>query len=189
MSSWRTPTTRPTHSPKPMRTAPSLSHQALERHLIAVLEEVRVSPLASRRLLAAMADFEQRAEAARRCRSTACRCRSGRPAAGCSRCCCGGRRSAPRSSTSPRRREPRESTCGAMPGIAHLSRSSASPRARCRAPPLVAVGGDRRDRAGAAGSPAGRGGSGLRNGASASGLTTHGDTLVRKFLARNGPSG
>ena len=41
----------------------------------------------------------------------------------------------------------------------------------------------------ASGSPAGRGGIGLRNGASACGLTIHGDTLVRKFLARNGPSG
>ena len=41
----------------------------------------------------------------------------------------------------------------------------------------------------ARGRPSGRGGIALRNGASACGLTTHGLTLVRKFLARNGPSG
>ena len=37
--------------------------------------------------------------------------------------------------------------------------------------------------------PLRRGGIGDRNGASASGLTIHGLTLVRKFFARNGPSG
>ncbi len=29
----------------------------------------------------------------------------------------------------------------------------------------------------------------MRNGASASGVTTHGETVVRKLLPRNGPSG
>src|SRR5579862_167955 len=39
------------------------------------------------------------------------------------------------------------------------------------------------------GSPAGRRNAAARNGASASIVTTHGETVVAKFFARNGPSG
>ena len=40
-----------------------------------------------------------------------------------------------------------------------------------------------------AGSPAGRANAAVWNGASASAVTTHGETVVAKFLPRNGPSG
>ncbi len=40
-----------------------------------------------------------------------------------------------------------------------------------------------------AGSPSGRAGCATRNGASASAVITQGETVVWKFLARNGPSG
>src|SRR5262249_8520726 len=39
------------------------------------------------------------------------------------------------------------------------------------------------------GSPAGRGACAVRNGANASGATTHGEMVVKKLLPRNGPSG
>src|SRR5687768_11450188 len=40
-----------------------------------------------------------------------------------------------------------------------------------------------------AGSPDGRGAAATRKGSSASSVTIHGETLVAKFFARNGPSG
>ena len=46
-----------------------------------------------------------------------------------------------------------------------------------------------RDRAAAAGSPGGRAKAGTRNGASASSVTTQGESVVAKLLARKGPSG
>ena len=54
--------------------------------------------------------------------------------------------------------------------------------------PVRPVGGVSRYGSGS-GSPAGRGNDGTRNGASASIVTTHGDTVVAKFFARNGPRG
>ena len=181
--------TRPTHSPRPIRTAPSRSHQARSVISSPSSRKLRVSPLGScDRLLAALADLQQRAQAVRRCRSKACPCRSGRPAEGCSRCCCDARRSARRSSTSPR--PPSRVTARAARSPRRASaRSTSVTSSWMPRPPALAVRGDRRDRAAAAGSPAGRGGIGLRNGASACGLTIHGLTLVRKFFARNGPSG
>ena len=137
--------------------------------------------------LAALGESPAGCRARRASAPRSCPTRAGRPAAGCSRCWRGARPSAPPSS--------RGAACcsapdGAAAAPARAARgvcsSTSSSRSR-RAALLVA-----RRRAGRAGArdrrPAAAAAA-MRNGASASGVTTHGEIVVAKFFARNGPSG
>ena len=73
-----------------------------------------------------------------------------------------------------------------MPGFAHRAVAQAAPRAAMSIAPLARLVA-RRGTASGCGSPAGRVDTGARNGASASSVTIHGEIVVAKFFARNGP--
>ena len=115
-----------------------------------------------------------------------CRCRTSRRGAGCSRRSCG---ASPIGRASNKGRSCCWPTSGAAAALSPAApRSAKRLRARCRRRPPA----DHRrptDAATAAGHPSGRAGCATRNGASASVVTTQGDTVEPKFLPRNGPSG
>ncbi len=154
-----------------------------QNDLVAILQEAPLLAGGERdRVVAALRGLQQAAEARLSPGLRSCRCRAGRRAADCSRCKCGARSSARPSSTCGAqllKREPvRREILRAQPWRQqqHFERRD---RARPRAGPSR-----RASRASGAGSPSGRGGCGMRNGASASGVTTQGLIVVREVLGQ-----
>ena len=127
-------TTRPTHSPKPIRTASPPSHRARKGHFVAVLQETAALTVRKRdRLLAAATDFQKRAEACRRYRSTRVPVPIKSPGCRFSRWRCGARRSARALQYIAASADPRDSTCGATPPSRICSVDQRRPPAGCRA--------------------------------------------------------
>ena len=177
----------PRHSPKPMPAKPRAAQCARRITSSPSSRKRRVSPPGSvSGSRPAAGDLQQAAELARRRAGDRAGAEAGRPAAGCSRCRCDARRAAPASSR-VRARCWRRADAAPAPSRASPA-SAGAPRARCRArrPPGRRR---RRGRAAAPDRPPAAAAAAARNGASASGVTTHGEIVVQKLFARNGPSG